>query len=388
MTPQGAVLVFWSSVALIAYGYLGYPVLVYLLGRLRGRPHLREEITPRISLLVPAYNEGAVVRAKIHNCTQLDYPREQLEVFMASDGSTDGTSELIAEAGNAGLLRGVVYQQRRGKAAVLNDLVAKASGEILVFSDASTMLDRGSLRALASNFADARVGCVSGIYRVVPGDRQGSGGAEAVYWRYETFIRHAEARLGSMLGAHGALYAIRRELFEPLDAGTRNEDFILPVIILMKGYRSVYDIRAVATEDAGEMTGFSRRVSLAAGNYQQMALLWKRGGWLRKPFLVFQLWSHKGLRLVTPLLLLGMYLSNLWLVSSAGYRAVFAAQTVFFTAALLGAHPRLRRWGRALVAAPYYFCMAHAAGVVALQRMMWGKTFAGQRAPSLLSHRK
>src|SRR2546422_657819 len=240
MTPQGAVLVFWSSVALIAYGYLGYPVLVYLLGRLRGRPHLREEITPRISLL-----------------------------------------------------------------------------------------------ALASNFADARVGCVSGIYRVVPGDRQGSGGAEAVYWRYETFIRHAEARLGSMLGAHGALYAIRRELFEPLDAGTRNEDFILPVIILMKGYRSVYDIRAVATEDAGEMTGFSRRVSLAAGNYQQMALLWKRGGWLRKPFLVFQLWSHKGLRLVTPLLLLGMYLSNLWLDSSSGGRAVFAPQTVFFTPALL-----------------------------------------------------
>jgi cellulose synthase/poly-beta-1,6-N-acetylglucosamine synthase-like glycosyltransferase len=370
IVDTAAALTFWVSAVLIAYGYVGYPVLMYVLGRIRGRPTTRKETWPLVSLLVPAYNEGRAITAKIQNCMELDYPRDRLEVFVASDGSTDATAELIEEATKAGKVRGVVYPERRGKAAVLNDLVDMASGEVLVLSDATSMLERGSLRALVSNFADPRVGCVSGIYRVVISDQDGKAEPEALYWRYETFIRNSESRLGVMLGAHGSLYGLRRALFERLEVGTRNEDFLIPVMILKKGYQSVYDTRAVAWEDAEEMTSFSRRVGLANGNYQQMALLRRERGWLRHPRLVFQLLSHKVLRLSTPFLLLATYASSAWLLTSPGYRIAFAAQTVFFVAALLGVSARARRWGRALVGAPYYFCMVNAAGLVALYRIV------------------
>lgn len=375
-----AALVFWTSAVLIAYGYVGYPVLMHILGRMCGRPNLRKEIWPRVSLLVPAYNEGRAIKAKIQNCLQLDYRKDRLEVLIASDGSTDATPELIEEATKAGKIHGVVYRERRGKATVLNDLVAMASGEILVVSDATSMLEPPSLRALVSNFADPGVGCVSGVYRLVKGDRDGKAGPEALYWRYETFIRHSESRLGTMLGAHGSMYGLRRELFERLEVGTRNEDFLLPVTILMKGYQSVYDTRAVAWEDAQEMTSFSRRISLAAGNYQQMGLLMKRQGWLQRPLLLFQLLSHKVLRLLTPFLLLSMYAGSAWLLQSPGYTIAFAVQTAFFIAALVGLHPQLRVRGKALVAAPYYFCMVNAAGLVALHRMVGGRGRVDQKA--------
>lgn len=381
MVNTVAALVFWISAVLIAYAYVGYPLLMYLLGRIRWQPNIRgKEIWPRVSLLVPAYNEGHAIKAKIRNCVHLEYPKDRLEVLVASDGSTDATAESIEEATSAGMIRGVVYAKRRGKAAVLNDLVEMASGEILVFSDATTMVEPGSLRALVSNFADPRVGCVSGVYRLEISDRDGKAEPEALYWRYETFVRHSEARLGRMLGAHGALYGIRREFFSPLEAGTRNEDFLIPVTILMKGYQSVYDTRAVASEDSQEMTGFSRRIGLAMGNYQQLALLLKVRGWLRNPRLLFQLVSHKVLRLLTPFLILGTYASSAWLLASPGYRLAWAAQTVFFIAALLGLNAQLRRRGRALIGAPHYFCMVNAAGVVALHRIMRRKGLGGLHA--------
>lgn len=368
-----AALVFWLSVLLLAFGYAGYPALIYGLGRRHRQPNQSNEIWPNVSLLVPAYNEARMIRRKIDNCTQLEYPPDRLEILVASDGSTDATADVVEQATKAGEIRGVVYPERRGKAAVINDLVALSSGDIVVLSDATTMLTRGSLRALVSNFADARVGCVSGLYRIVVSGRDGKAKPEALYWRYETLLRQAEARLGRMLGAHGALYAFRRKLFEPLEPWTRNEDFIIPVTILMKGYRSVYDARAIASEDAQEMTGFARRISLQAGNYQQIGLLLKRRGWLRQPLLVFQIVSHKGLRLLTPFLMLAAYASNAWLLASPAYRLLFAAQTLFFTAALVGSSARVRRWARAFVAAPYYFCMVNAAGVIALHRIVWRK---------------
>lgn len=366
-------LVFWTSAALLAYGYVGYPALIYLLARIGWHPTIRQDFCPRVSLLVPAYNEAHAIRAKIDNCLGLDYPRDKLEVLMASDGSSDGTADFIDEAAKAGLIRGVVYSRNRGKAAVLNDLVALACGEILVFSDATTMLQPESVRTLVSNFADPRVGAVSGIYHVVSSGGDGRGKAEALYWRYETFIRQAESSLGRMLGAHGSLYAIRRELFEPLEAGTRNEDFIIPITILLKGYQSIYETRAVAWEAAEEMTGFPRRVSLASGNYQQMALLLKRRGWFRNPFLLFQLMSHKAARLLSPFLILMTYMTSAWLFAEPAYGIAFGIQTLFFIAAFLGLNAHLRLVGKALVAGPYYFCMVNLAGLVALQRLVLGK---------------
>jgi cellulose synthase/poly-beta-1,6-N-acetylglucosamine synthase-like glycosyltransferase len=375
-----AALAFWTSAALVAYAYVGYPLLIYVLGRLRRRPTERKDICPTVSLLVPAYNEGRMIRAKIENCLKLDYPRDRLEILVASDGSTDATGRVIAEATKAGRIRGVVFPERRGKAAVLNDLVAMASGEILVLSDATTMVEPGSIRAFVSNFADPRVGCVSGIYRLVASNGDSSAGPESLYWRYERFIRESESRLGAMLGAHGALYSLRRALFEPIPPGTRNEDFTLPIGILMRGYRSIYETRAIASEDSSEMTGFGRRVGLAAGNYQQLGPLVRMRGWLRNPFVLFELLSHKILRLLSPFLMLAAYGASALLFEHPFYATAFAAQTVFIIAALLGVRESLRRRVGVLIAAPYYFCMVNAAGVIALHRVLRRN---GRAAPKL-----
>lgn len=372
MGESVAILMFWTSALLAGYGYIGYPLVIYLLGHLQRRPTVRKEIVPRVSLLVPAYNEADTIRAKIENCLQLDYPKDRLEILVASDGSTDGTAELIQEAADAGMISGLVCRERRGKAAVINDLVRMASGEVVVFSDAASMLEPGSLRALAGNFADPHVGCVSGVYRVVKGRWDAEAEQENLYWRYETFIRLSESRLGTMLGAHGSMYAIRRELFEPLDRRMINDDFVIPMSILMKGYCSIYDTRAIAREDAAEMAGFSRRIRIMAGNYQQMGLLLRKGVW-RRPLVLFQLLSHKGLRLMMPLCLVSMYVGNAYLLAQPAYRMTFAAQSLFFLAAALGLSSRARRFGRAFIAAPYHFCMLNVAAVVGLYRTVWKK---------------
>lgn len=369
-----ALVMWWSSALLLAYGYAGYPLGIWVLGRFRGRPNVRRETLPSMSLIVPAYNEAHAIKPKIDNCLELDYPADRLEILVASDGSTDGTAEIIRDASAAGRIRGVVYAARRGKVAVLNDMVRVASGEILVFSDATSMIEPTSLRALASGFADPRVGCVSGVYRVLRSSGDAQGEQESLYWRYETFVRLAEARLGTMLGAHGSLYAVRRELFEPLDLRVINDDFVIPVTILLKGFDAIYERRAVAWEDAREMAGFARRARIMMGNFQELLAFVRQGGWRARPQVLVQLLSHKGLRVLMPFLMVGLYASSAALLGDPIYRAVFAAQTGFFLAALLGVNPRLRTMGRALIAAPYYICLVNVAALVALYNLTSRRT--------------
>lgn len=361
-----ALIAFWVSALLFVYGCAGYPLLMCALGRFRGRRYIQADIVPTMSVIVPAYNEAHVIEEKIANCLQLDYPADRLEILIASDGSTDGTDGIILKAAATGKIRGLIFTQRRGKAAVLNELARMASGEIVVFSDASTMIEPGSLRSLARGFADERVGCVSGIYRVVaatPGGREAA--QEGLYWKYETFVRRSEARLGSMLGAHGALYAVRRSLFEPLGPGVINDDFVIPVTILFKGLDVIYAPEAVAVEDAREMSGFARRARIMMGNCQQLMLFARRRRWRVRPQVLVQLLSHKGLRVLMPFLLLAMYAASAVLPGIL-YEGVFAGMTGFFGAALLGLSPRLRHVGRVLIAAPYYVCLANVAAIVAL----------------------
>lgn len=371
MMDAFTVFIFWSCAALIAYGYVGYPLLIHLLARRRGHPTAATPCVPTVSLLVPAYNEEHAIAAKIENCLHLEYPRTRLEILVASDGSSDATPRLIEAASNARQIRGFVFSTRRGKTAVLNDLARAASGDILVFSDATTLLNRDSLRALVSRFGDPRVGCVSGVYRVTRRAGQTDTGQESVYWRYETFIRLAESRLGTMLGAHGSLYGVRRELFEPLDPRIINDDFVIPMQILLKGFDSVYETRAVAREDGREMAGLSRRIRIMTGNYQQLVVLLKRDGWMKRPWLLFQLLSHKVLRLLIPFLMIGAYASNASMLASPWYGITFAGQTAFFLAALVGISPRLRRLGGALIAGPHYLCSLNVAALVGLHRTLW-----------------
>jgi cellulose synthase/poly-beta-1,6-N-acetylglucosamine synthase-like glycosyltransferase len=261
---------FWLSACVVVYAYAGYPAILRFLGLLIRRPVRKSPIEPRVTLVVPAYNVGGVIRAKIRNILSLDYPTNKLEVLIASDGSSDDTVETAQESSDGTRIRVLVFLQNRGKISVLNDAVREASGDIIVFSDATAILDSGSIRQLVANFADPEVGAASGIYRVRNASEARLGLQEDFYWKYETFLKIQESNLDSVLGGHGQILAVRKELYPYPAPGTINDDYVIPVRVLASGRRVVYEPLAVAFEEASEMAGIQRRIRIMAGNMQQL----------------------------------------------------------------------------------------------------------------------
>jgi len=360
---------FWILLSLVAFAYVGYPCLLAALVRLFRRPPASADVTPTVTLLVPAYNEEHSLGPKLESCLALDYPRDRLQVLVLSDGSTDGTNAIASRYADRGIEL-LAFEQNRGKLAVLRDGVARARGEIIAFSDAASRLMPDSVRRLVRPFADPAVGCVSGVYRVLRPEAAQLGEEEGFYWRYETFIKRCESELGSILGAHGSLYAIRRGLFPDLGPATVNDDYTVPVKIVAGGHRAVYEPGAVACEEATEMGGFARRVRIAVGNFQQLRLLGLLL-WPPRPWLAFTFLAHKALRLVGPLCLAGALALNAFLPGRL-YAALLAAQIAFYALAATGA-VRGGRWLRLRwLKLPCYFCMINAAYVVAAVRLISG----------------
>ncbi|MDQ6887064.1 MAG: glycosyltransferase family 2 protein [Gemmatimonadota bacterium] len=353
-------LLFWMSAVAVLYAYAGYPLLLVALRRMRSRPVLRRPVEPSVSLLVSAYNEAGVIEAKVRNSLALDYPASQLEIVVASDGSTDRTSEIARAVNGGSRARVIAYPTNRGKLAVLNETVPQLSGEIVALSDASSMLEPEALRRLVESFADPTVGAVSGVYRVIRQDAAAHGQQEDFYWRYETFLKIQEGELDSVLGAHGSLYAIRKALYPFPDPATINDDYVIPVRILQQGYRVAYEPRAVAVEEAQEMRGFSRRVRIMTGNFEQLreiAALLHPPRWMALFFFL----SHKVARLLVPLAMALLIVANLLLLDRPLYRGMFGAQLVFYALVALGAAWQLRP---KVLRLPYYFCMINAAAFV------------------------
>lgn len=360
--------IFWASAALIGYVYAGFPVLLWLLARVFERTVNLAPIEPAVSLLVAAYNEADVIESKIRNSLVLDYPSEKLEIVIASDGSSDRT-QAIARTFESDCVRVLAYRGNRGKLAVLNDSVPELRGEIVAFSDASSMLASDAIRRLVAHFADPEVGAVSGVYKVQRKDQAALGKQEDFYWKYETFLKIQEARLGSVLGCHGSLYAIRKSLYPFPPPGTINDDYIIPVRILQRGYRVSYEPAAVAYEEAGEMGGFSRRVRIMTGNVEQLREIKPLLSPLR-PLALFFFLSHKAGRLVVPLAMLAMIAANIVLASQPVYRSIGAAHALFYALALAGAVVPLKPKALRL---PYYFCMINAAAFLGMYHALAGK---------------
>lgn len=369
---MNAQLVFWIAAGVVWYAYIGYPILVWILQWLFRRPVRKRPIEPSVSLVVAAYNEARVIERKIRNALELDYPAERLEIIIASDGSSDSTADLARgvagqlEAGDR--VRVLAYPVNRGKLAVLNETIPQVRGDIVAFSDASSMLAPDALRQLVANFADPRVGAASGIYRVRKQEESRLGVQEDFYWQYETFLKRQESRLGVVLGAHGSLYAIRKALYPFPSPGLINDDYIIPLRILQQGYRVAYELDAVAFEEASEMGGFSRRVRIMTGNFEQMreivALLWPPR-WLA----LFVFLSHKGGRLLAPFAMLAGLLANAFLLREALYFWTACLQVVFYALALIGAALPLRPKALRL---PYYFCMINLAAFPGLYHALRG----------------
>jgi len=353
---MAAKVIFWVSTALILYTFLGYPLLLWLLQSLFRRPVRKDNFEPRVSMLVAAYNEEAVIAEKLRNALALDYPPDRLEVVVASDGSSDRTAEIVSrlvqqEARDR--LRLLNYPENRGKLSVLNDSLPQLKGDIVVFSDASSMLAPDALRELIANFADDRVGAASGVYQVLSKDAAKLGRQEDLYWKYETYLKIQEAKLGALTGAHGSLYAMRKSLYPFPPLGTINDDFVIPTSVIRQGFRIAYEPKAVAFEPAEEMEGFRRRIRITAGNVAQLLeirpLLWPL-----RPLVLFCFLSHKAARLLVPIAMVVAFVTNLLLWKQPLYAWLLAGQAAFYALAIAGAVGHLRP---RVLRLPYYFCM-------------------------------
>jgi cellulose synthase/poly-beta-1,6-N-acetylglucosamine synthase-like glycosyltransferase len=300
--------VFWLSALSVLWTYAGYPLLMLGLARYRPRPHRREPICPTVSLIIPAYNEEAVIAQKLQNALGLDYPMDRLEIIVVADGSTDKTVEIAQEFTKYGVQ--VLFQaERRGKIAAMNRAVPWAQGEILVFSDANAMMDPSSLRAIVRNFADPQVGCISGEKRVRP-DRHVHAHGESAYWRYEAQVKKAESLASTAIGAVGEFFAIRRELYRPLREDCVIEDFVLSMQLVMDGWRVVYEPEAVAWEEPSPSlrSEWERRARIGAGGFQATGQLLGIFS-PRYALVAFQFLSHKLLRWLAPFFMLTAWIS-------------------------------------------------------------------------------
>jgi cellulose synthase/poly-beta-1,6-N-acetylglucosamine synthase-like glycosyltransferase len=363
---SAAKLIFWLAVAVPIYAYLGYPLLLLALGRLIRRPVQKAPVQPAISLLIPAHNEARVIERKILNSLLLDYPIDRLEIVIVSDGSTDET-ERVARRFEAGRrVRVIALVPNRGKMDALNCAVPLVKGEILVFSDASAMLAPDSLRLLVENFADPSVGAVSGLYKITRPAEVTIGASENLYWEYETFLKTQESQLASTLGGHGQLHAIRRELYPFPSPETINDDYVIPLSVIARGFRAVYEPAALVYEEAREMTGFARRIRIMTGNLQQLRHVPELLHPLR-PLPLFFFVSHKIARLVAPFAMLAALIANLFLLSSACFQALFWMQIAFYALAAIGITGRLRPRALAL---PFYFCMLNASAFFAFYHLL------------------
>jgi cellulose synthase/poly-beta-1,6-N-acetylglucosamine synthase-like glycosyltransferase len=362
---------FWFAACLMLYIYAGYPLWMYLRSRLEPRPQRQGSILPTVSIILAVHNGAALLRQKVAHLLSLDYPQDLMEIEIVSDGSTDGTDEILKEFQNP-RVKCFRCPEHSGKAAALNIGMRSATGEILLFLDVRPWMESNALQLLISNFDDPRVGCVTG--ELVLRDDGHDAGAKAVgglYWRYEQWIRNCEAKVDSPLGVYGGFYAIRRNLASALPEGTILDDMLQPLGVIRQGYRSVLDRRARVYDIwpkslHGE---FHRKVRTLAGNFQLIQL----APWLlsRQNRLRFELISHKLMRLLVPLLLVTLLASSALLAHhSLLYTVVLASQIVFYVLAALGSARNIPILTR--VAAPASaFCMLNAAVVVGFYKFLF-----------------
>ena len=363
--------VFWVAFGLLGHIYLGYPLIAALRAAIQPRSPVTSSIEPMVSVIVAAHNEGDCIEARIENLLAIDYPHDRLEIIVGSDGSTDDTVARARRHEN-GHVKVRPFFTRRGKPALLNRLVPAARGEIVVFADARQRFDRGALKALVASFADPTVGAVSGEL-ILTTDRDAGAACHGTcfYWRYEKYIRSMESRVDSTSGATGAIYAIRRGLFEPIPDDTILDDLLIPLRIVRRGYRVLFEPQARAYDRAPATAceEFSRKTRTIAGTFQ----LFARERWLFNPLrnrLWFQTFSHKGLRLILPALHLTLFVANLAVVDLWPYRWILSGQLAFYAATLLGCTTLFERRRPLLVSVPYTMCLLCWATMVGFVRTL------------------
>jgi len=372
---MAATVVFWGAVALVSYTYVLFPLLVIVRGLIRHRPPAAQAVRGLASVIIVAHNEAAALPEKLENILALDYPRDLLEVIVASDGSTDGTAAIVRGYADRGII--LIDLPRGGKARALNQAVVAAQGEYLVFTDANSMLTPGALTALLSPFADPAVGGVAGDQRYVSSSSGGvAGEGEKSYWDLDRVLKVFQSRAGSATSATGALYAVHRACFEPVPEGV-TDDFFVSTCVITRGRRLVFAPQAVALEPvaASSSREFQRKVRIITRGLYGVFLRRELLNPLRYGFYAVQLFSHKVLRRLVffPLILLALTAPLLW-SEDCVYRLATLVQGFCYGLAAAGVVLSGSRFGRLKIFAfPYFFCLVNAACIVAVWNLLRGQ---------------
>ena len=364
--------VFWMSAAFIAYTYFGYAGWLWLRKRLRPQPVKSASYTPLISIVMVVQNEAPVLRRKLTNLLTLDYPVDRFELIVVSDGSEDGSNEILAEYAKDPRVRTIVSPAVRGKAAGLNEAAAVACGELVMFTDARQYIEPRAVRLLAENFADPDVGCVSGELMLGNAQTGETGKGMGLYWRMEKQIRELESASGSVVGATGAIYTVRRKFLVPVPTDTILDDVFIPMNVVRRGARAVFEpmARAWDAPDLGREREFARKVRTLSGNYQLLQL----APWLlscENP-VRFEFVSHKLLRLAAPFALAVALVAS-FLLPQPVYKFAFWLQVAFYALSVL-AVVRLTRGPVARAAdAALTFVLLNTAAAVAFANFVTGR---------------
>ncbi len=369
-------LTFWLSVAALLYVYGGFSVLVVIVGSIRQRRVQKQNITPDLSLIITAYNEEASIEERLNNVLELDYPKDALEIIVASDGSDDATESIVSKFVDLYGVR-LLSLPRRGKIYAINDAVEQATGDILVFSDANSIYDKTALRKLAANFADPEVGGVGGntIY-TQQADSDSCSQGESLYWSYDKWLKQMESRTGSIISAHGAIYAIRRELYKKQNDSAVTDDFAISTLVIEQGYRLVFEKEARAYEVAIPSADreFWRKVRLMTRGLRGVRIRKALLNPFRFGFYSVILFTHKLLRRLVSFMLLVLLTSSVLLMSHGTLYLSFAVlQIIFYALAGTGYLLRHHRIGRMhIFYIPFFYCLANCAALIAVINMIRG----------------
>jgi poly-beta-1,6-N-acetyl-D-glucosamine synthase len=369
---------FWISLMLLIYTYFGYGILLFIIVKFKSI-FVRKKLfsldkLPRVTLLVSAYNEQLYINQKIQNSLQLDYPSDKIQFLFVTDGSDDKTPEIVSEYKQIQLMH---QPQRQGKIMAVERAMPEVTGEIVVFTDANTLLNKEALQNIVRHFANDKVGVVSGEKRILNRDADEAAGAgEGFYWKYESKLKKWDDELYSVMGAAGELFAIRTDLFEPIPKDSLIEDFYMSFKIIQKGYKIAYEPDAYAMEEpsASVKEELKRKIRIAAGGIQSIVRLKELLNPFRYGVITFQYVSHRVLRwTLAPLALPVIFILNIFLLNQGGlYQGLFIAQILFYLFAMIGYFMEKRQIRLKLLFIPYYFCMMNFAVFAGFIRYMKG----------------
>ncbi len=367
------ILIFWLSTLFLFYTYIGYPLLMFLWAKFRPNPIKSDSIEPAVTVVISAFNEQDRIVARIENILEQNYPTDKLDIIVVSDGSTDDTIENLNKI-NSDRVTVISLKQNVGKSIAVSRGVSEATGEFIVFADVRQRFSADAVRSLIEPFADQKMGATTGelILESSGADHEPEG--VGLYWKYEKMIRDSESIVDSMVGATGAIYAIRRSLYEPLPAGIILDDVLTPVRIAKQDYRvcMVRDAIAYDTLSESHAEEFSRKVRTLAGNFQLM----QAAPWINNPFqnrLFFQWISHKVFRLFSPYAMILLLISS-FLIGKPLYSFIGLLQLVVYAAAIAGLIAMAQGKKVKLVGTASSFLMLNITAVVGLYSILTGQT--------------